>query len=148
MKSVKVIVLLLITACASIVRAQDFSSHLWNDRLIIIKTNPLNINKALYNSQIEEFKNNKVGLESRRILIYQISNDQLKYGIENSSDWIKFDAKNKMPVFIENSEVNFEILLIGLDGKIKLRQFDLLKCKDLFSIIDVMPMRIQELKNN
>ncbi|WP_345165985.1 DUF4174 domain-containing protein [Algibacter aquimarinus] len=41
-----------------------------------------------------------------------------------------------------------ELLLIGLDGGIKLRQSKMLYCKDLFSVIDVMPMRKSEINNN
>jgi hypothetical protein len=48
---------------------------------------------------------------------------------------------------IINAENDFEIILIGLDGSIKLKQTELLLTKDLFNIIDAMPIRKSELKN-
>lgn len=42
---------------------------------------------------------------------------------------------------------DFEIILIGLDGRIKLRQSQFLLDEDLLRIIDAMPMRRNEIKN-
>jgi len=41
----------------------------------------------------------------------------------------------------------FEILLIGLDGGVKLRQDEVIDTETLFARIDAMPMRRQELNN-
>ena len=41
----------------------------------------------------------------------------------------------------------FEIILIGLDGGIKLRQNELLSTRKLFELIDGMPMRQAEIRN-
>ena len=41
----------------------------------------------------------------------------------------------------------FEILLIGLDGGVKLRQDEVIDTETLFARIDAMPMRRQELEN-
>ena len=38
------------------------------------------------------------------------------------------------------------MILIGLDGGIKLEQTTILKKKELFRIIDSMPMRMEELR--
>ena len=45
------------------------------------------------------------------------------------------------------SSVPFSIILIGLDGGIKLRQQELLTAKELFRIIDSMPMRKAEMRD-
>jgi len=36
--------------------------------------------------------------------------------------------------------------LIGLDGGVKLKETEVLKKEDLFSIIDSMPMRLREIR--
>ena len=36
---------------------------------------------------------------------------------------------------------HFEVILIGLDGYIKLQQNEVISAKNLFAIIDAMPMR-------
>ena len=43
--------------------------------------------------------------------------------------------------------MTFEVVLIGLDGGIKLRQTKLVSLDKLFTLIDGMPMRRNELKN-
>ncbi|MEM9823617.1 MAG: DUF4174 domain-containing protein [Bacteroidota bacterium] len=44
------------------------------------------------------------------------------------------------------SKAPFEVLLLGLDGGVKLQQPEVLSCTELFAIIDRMPMRRQELR--
>ena len=39
------------------------------------------------------------------------------------------------------------MVLIGLDGGVKLEKQEVLSMKELFSIIDAMPMRANELRN-
>jgi hypothetical protein len=46
-----------------------------------------------------------------------------------------------------NANEAFEIILIGLDGGIKLRKNDIVSREELFSIIDAMPMRRNEMRN-
>ncbi|MBD0405038.1 DUF4174 domain-containing protein [Flammeovirga sp. EKP202] len=43
---------------------------------------------------------------------------------------------------------DFEVILIGLDGSIKLKQADIMTHKDLYQLIDSMPMRKKELEEN
>ena len=46
---------------------------------------------------------------------------------------------------ILNDKEDFEVILIGLDGGIKLQQTEVLKKEALFNIVDAMPMRRNEL---
>jgi hypothetical protein len=45
------------------------------------------------------------------------------------------------------AEGSFEVVLLGLDGRVKLRQDKLLNCDRLYNTIDRMPMRQRELKS-
>jgi len=48
----------------------------------------------------------------------------------------------------KQSDKTFEIMLIGLDGGVKLRQSKFLSNEDLFARIDQMPMRRDELERH
>lgn len=50
-------------------------------------------------------------------------------------------------ITIFSAKNEFEVILIGLDGSIKLRQMEVLSKEDLIAIIDAMPMRKSEIKN-
>ena len=54
----------------------------------------------------------------------------------------------KITTTILNENENFEVILIGLDGGIKLQQTEILIKKDLFRIIDTMFMRRNEIIRN
>jgi hypothetical protein len=67
-------------------------------------------------------------------------------GLEHDPEW-KPLSNNTFERYKSHTHQN-EIVLIGLDGGVKLRQNEFLGCEDLFAIIDGMPMRRRELKGN
>ena len=48
---------------------------------------------------------------------------------------------------ITDDSDGYEVVLIGLDGGIKLKKQDVLTTKELYNVIDRMPMRLDELKH-
>jgi hypothetical protein len=46
----------------------------------------------------------------------------------------------------KKTDSGFEVILLGLDGGIKLQQNELLNLEKLYATIDVMPMRRRELE--
>ena len=58
-----------------------------------------------------------------------------------------FEERKLVLVTTINPSIPFEIKLIGLDGGVKLEQTTILQRKELFSLIDGMPMRKQEIRN-
>lgn len=121
--------------------SQNIKSHRWENRLLLILTDKTN--SSIYKNQIKELKGHTKGLKERKLIVYQIKKDSYKTGLIENGVWQKSTDLYKT---YKKSNTPFEILLIGLDGGIKLRQSELLKCKDLFSTIDVMPMRKSEIK--
>ena len=142
LKFIRIAISSLIILQVNQVYSQDLSSHKWKDRLLIV--NVANKNSALYKAQIAEFNQNIKGLEERKLVLYHFKGNEYKVGWELKSEW-KQRGKNGRKY--QKSTSDFEVLLIGLDGGIKLRQNELLKSQKLFSIIDAMPMRIQEMRN-
>lgn len=122
-------------------QSQDLSSHQWNDRLVLILTDDTNNNT--YQNQIDELYSDKQGLEDRKLVIYTVLPKKFKRDDRKNRGWIKSDELYSK---FKKSEEPFEILLIGLDGGIKLLKSEFLSNEDLFGRIDQMPMRKNEIQ--
>ena len=126
---------------------QNLKKHKWRNRVLIVKTSDIKSKK--YQEQLNEFKNSIEELIDRKFILYQITGD----------DFVLLDYKNnelnnsgkisrKLTDTILNEKENFEVILIGLDGGIKLQQTEILMKEDLFNITDSMTMRRNELITN
>lgn len=130
--------------------AQDLDSHQWKNRVLIIKSED-EINEQ-FKQQLKEFETSEAGLKERKIAIYRIMDNDFWLkdytgqfaNTSNTSGKITLKFKDEI---LEASK-NFEVILIGLDGGVKLRQSSLLTKEQLFQLIDSMPMRANELKRN
>lgn len=123
--------------------AQDLSSHQWKERLVLILTSDLS--NADYLKQLKELKADEKALEERKLVIYQITPTQFKVGLDEDGDWQQdSDLYRKY----KTTESDVEVKLIGLDGGVKLDQRKFLSRKKLFSEIDAMPMRREEIRKN
>ena len=99
-------------------------------------------NDEIFNKQISNLLKEKKGLTERKLIIYQFVKDQ--YSINFDSKWLLSSLKKRK--YKAESE-NFKVVLIGLDGGVKLEQTSFLSTKKLFTIIDGMPMRRNEIRN-
>jgi len=120
---------------------QNLSKHQWENRLLVIKIN--DTCHHAYQAQLQQLIEAKKGLTERKLIIYHIKGREYKTGLQSETIWEKIETKQiqKKPA------PDFEVILIGLDGRIKLRQSTVLTTEKLFSIIDAMPMRIREIQN-
>jgi hypothetical protein len=120
----------------SFTNAQELSSHQWKDRLVIVLTKYHS--QDIFKKQISELANHLTGLENRRIVVYQSLPDKYIEGLMTEGKWTDSDdIYNNYKV----SDTDYELVLIGLVGEIKLRENKLLTCEELFAMIDRMPMR-------
>ncbi len=121
---------------------QNLKEHQWKNRLVLIITS--DSESETYTSQIEAFNINGQEFDERKLIIYKVSPN--KYKVENSDDnsWV---SDSKLYTLYNSNDKDFKIILIGLDGHIKIEQSELLTTKDLFATIDSMPMRRSELRN-
>lgn len=119
--------------------AQELSSYQWKNRLVLLISSD-SANSDLL-KQLDSFNNHEEGLKARKIVVYQITPESFK--TQGDGQWRKsavlYDKYKK-------SGTPFELILIGLDGGIKSRNTKFLPCKDLFAIIDAMPMRQNEIR--
>lgn len=132
------ILILILTMFTS--KAQELKPHQWRNRLILIMTD--DISNETYQKQISELQTNENGLKERKLIVYQVQDGKFKKDF-SSKEW-----KQSSNLYETYNKTNsgFEVVLIGLDGGVKLRQSKFISCKELFSIIDVMPMRRNEMK--
>jgi hypothetical protein len=123
--------------------SQNIASYKWKNRLLLVLTE--NTNNTIYKAQIKELENNEKEFEERKLIIYKINKDLYNIGLKENAHWLK---SNQLYKAYKKTNTPFEVLLIGLDGSIKVRETDLITCDELFAIIDVMPMRKAEINGN
>ncbi|NNL15890.1 MAG: DUF4174 domain-containing protein [Flavobacteriaceae bacterium] len=122
--------------------SQNLSDHLWKNRVLLVVSKTLD--NSLYLGQIKELKNHEQGLKERKLIAYHITPAKFKKGLENNN----WELSKSLYKTYNKSNTEYKIILIGLDGGIKHQQNEVLSCSDLFSIIDGMPMRQQEIGQN
>jgi len=124
------------------VNAQNLSTHQWENRIILILVN--DTTPPELQAQLTEFRTHSAGMTERKLVVYQIQPNQFQRGLNAENKWI---SSNKLYKKYKSDDTPFEVILIGLDGGIKLTQHELLTCKKLFAIIDGMPMRRREMRD-
>jgi len=123
-------------------RSQNLEKHLWNDRVLLIITSSLE--NSGFEKQMVELNSNLKALEERKLVVYQITPQAYRTIIPEKSEW---SNNLKLSKRFSSSEHSFKIVLIGLDGGVKLEQNTFLSTKKLFNKIDAMPMRRSKIKN-
>jgi hypothetical protein len=120
--------------------SQDIKKHKWQERVLLIYSK--NKNSEHIQNQISTLLEKKTELEDRKIIMYTISENQFRTNF--SENWLpsnfNFAKYNK-----DNED--FQVVLIGLDGGVKIKQTTLLTTQKLFGLIDHMPMRRRELNS-
>ena len=121
--------------------SQDFKDHQWKNRVLIVSTN--NEKGIEFQKQINLLENLDQELKERKLIVYQISDNKYKLNFTESYKLLNSSSKKYV-----STKDGLQILLIGLDGGIKLKQNSILTAEKLFAIIDGMPMRKHELRKN
>lgn len=143
MKSIVLIIILALTAATMDAQTveEGLTSHRWEDRLVLVLTD--DISNETYQKQLEELYEEPEGLKDRRLVIYTILPERFRSDQGDNKEW---EESSKLYTTYKRSDASFEILLIGLDGGVKLRQDKILSNEKLFARIDRMPMRQAELE--
>jgi hypothetical protein len=126
---------------------QDLKKHQWENRVLLIVSQ--NEDSEKYRNQIAEFNTLQKELMERKMLVYCVLPQQ--YRIMNSETKVKANNWISSSALFDrftNKETDFRVILIGLDGGIKLEKTEILSATELFETIDAMPMRRAELNRN
>jgi hypothetical protein len=118
---------------------QSLDQHLWKNRLLLVLGDTA-INEQ-WQDQLLELDNCKPVLRERKIITYQVLPE--KYKQSDHTDWVDDHAFYRD---YQTGGTAFTIILIGLDGGIKVNSNDLLNCQQIAAVIDQMPMRKAELR--
>jgi hypothetical protein len=138
----RIIVILMTILSLNTMQSQQLEKHQWKNRvLLIISDNETSDN---YENQILKLEAAQDGLIERKVLVYNILPN--KYKVSNSSNnWIASSVL--FNTFMDTND-GFTVILIGLDGTVKLKKEGVLATKTLFDLIDSMPMRQAEMRKN
>ncbi len=125
-------------------QAQDLKKHRWEHRIVIIKTT--DVHSKTYQEQRKEFNTALQELAERRLVMYTIEGETFSFiNPKNTEQNTSGELTGKLKSIL-NADTTFEVILLGLDGGIKLQQTQVLTRKELFRIIDSMPMRRNEMR--
>lgn len=139
--------LLIITASQSMAQTPDKNSfdldnYQWQNRLVLIFSQT--DSGDLYQQQLTEFEGNKEGFADRDLIVLHLFSNASSFGDDRSiSD---FDTRKLSDEYDVGTE-SFTVILIGKDGTEKLRTTSVLETEKLFTVIDAMPMRQREMRN-
>lgn len=125
--------------------AQNLEGFRWKNRIVIVKSS-LGATQQ-YQEQLEAFEDVQEAFSERKLVAFYVTDDSYKMidytkGAASKSDKLSASFANDLL----NEQNGFEVILIGLDGGVKLRQTELLTKEQLFQLIDSMPMRANEIK--
>ena len=122
---------------------QSLSQHEWENRVILLFA-PDFQNQTL-KQQLGFFQKNKKGLADRKLIVYQITREEVKKdGKLLKENSVLSSSFNQFKV----NKNEFTFILIGLDGGEKMRSSEVISREKLLSKIDRMPMRQAEIRRN
>ncbi len=121
--------------------AQEIKEYRWKNRLVILAADTKE-NEHL-KKQISNLEADPEGLNIRKIIVISLIPGMQKTGITKSN----YQEIQKGNSSFLSTEDPFSFYLIGLDGGIKYRSNTVVENETLFNLIDVMPMRRQEIAN-
>lgn len=123
------------------ISSQNPADYKWQNRAVVVFTDSTNSEK--FEAQRKELIAGMKGFEERKLVLLHSTPTKLRKCLPVDSEWMDDTGIHNQML---DKEADFEVILIGLDGGVKLRQKEILESTHLFSIIDSMPMRQAELK--
>lgn len=124
-------------------KAQDLDKFQWKNRIILIITE--NEGSDLLSEQLKQYEGKKKEFKDRKIKVFQVTPSRYRELIPRKKEWVQ---AQRSIYELKKSESDFEILLVGLDGTVKMRQTEISETEKIFDLIDSMPMRKAEMQNN
>ena len=141
MKHFNLFIVISFMALNASLAAQDLSEHRWKDRILLVYTTDRD--SEMFRKQLDAWTNDMEGLEERKLELYAVTPSMVRRGWSRGK-WEERD--DSLDQFL-SKKGDFEVILLGLDGRVKLRQDQLLDSEKLYRTIDAMPMRQSELRN-
>lgn len=125
--------------------AQDLKTHQWENRIVIVYSD--DIDSSIFQKQMNTFIIDKKGMIERKLMVYSVVKERYELLDFKESNPVKSGTvSDKFKSRYIDKVSKFKVVLIGLDGSVKLEQDNILIIDKLFGTIDAMPMRRREMK--
>lgn len=141
MRFIGILLVLTFFMTSSKVFSQDLDAYQWKNRIILLKD--ANLDSDWLQAQLKRLKSNSQELLDREVLLFLLTDTSV------------YDEKLKQTMLQADSIVtkyglsNFNgLVLIGKDGGTKLKKEFIVSPSTIIELIDSMPMRMTEIKNN
>jgi hypothetical protein len=120
----------------------DLDSLRWKNRVLVLFSP--SESDASFQLQKQGLASSAQGVLERDLMVLEISEQgQSRAGNQLLSEKSVQDIRKRLGVV----GGSFQVLLIGKDGGVKLRSTEPVSTKDLFGLIDSMPMRQEEMES-
>ncbi len=117
------------------------SAHLWQNRVLVVSaSSPTNVGYKRQNQLLEK---GKKGMKERDLVIYRLYDD---HWLDTNNDSLTNEEAESIYSEYKIKRHTFSVTLIGKDGGVKLRKDDIISTRELFQLIDSMPMRRSEMQ--
>lgn len=133
--------LIVLITVNSIIMGNPIRKHAWKERVLIVTaSSPTNVGYKRQNQLLEK---GKKGMKERNLVIYRLYSD---HWMSPSQESLTREETTTIQEAYHIEPDTFSVVLIGKDGGVKLRSNELVSTKELFQLIDSMPMRQQEVR--
>jgi hypothetical protein len=119
----------------------DLRAYQWKNRLLLIFAPSME--SESYKEQAEMLRGHTEGILDRDLIVAEVFETETSRSGETI---LSFDSALRLREKLSVQPGRFQVLLIGKDGTIKLRSGQPVSISELFSLIDAMPMRQEEMR--
>lgn len=141
--SVLLVTILLFPIELSAQPAPILDEYTWKNRVILLFTR--SEETKVFHEQLQEFEERQSGLVDRDLVVFKILPDHV---IAPDEKMLDQNVATHLRNAFQAQESEYKIVLIGKDGGQKLSQDSFLSTDKLFGIIDQMPMRRREMRED
>ncbi|MDF9799801.1 hypothetical protein OKW21_005064 [Catalinimonas alkaloidigena] len=114
----------------------------WKNRIILLFSSN---HGDKYQQQLEVFNTESAGMKDRDLVVFYIKDNIVESPKGKTYNEKEAERLREQFQIVENA---FSVILIGKDGTQKLKQDEVLSTDKLFAVIDAMPMRRREMRQD
>lgn len=136
-------ILFLLVFCPFItINAQTWTDYKWKNRILILSDRSLETKNM--EAQLKVLQSKEEALQERDLLLFLSTTEGVYKPDGTKTTLSREDSQSRWN--IQNDFTG--LLLIGKDGGVKLKQDFVVAPKEIFDLIDGMPMRRAEMRNS
>ena len=119
------------------------AAHRWESRVLVFSAS--SPNSVGYRRQEQLLNRSKKGIKERDLIIYRLYDD---HWLDHNNNVLSNHQALAIRKAYQIPEGKFQVILIGKDGTVKMRKEDIVSTREIFSLIDSMPMRKSEMRRS